>query len=63
MINFYRFNIGQKCNYCKQKEMLIASKKHSKFLLISKRTDLIQTTAPWTKINGKGVCIHGGRQC
>ena len=26
MITFYRFNIGEKCNYCEQKEMLIASK-------------------------------------
>ena len=55
MITFYRFNIGEKCSYCEQKEMLIASRKHSKSVLISKRTDLIQTTAPWAKINGKGV--------
>ena len=41
MIIFYRFYMGEKCNYCEQKEMLIASKMHNKLLLISKRNDLI----------------------
>ena len=41
MITFYRFHMGEKCNYCELKEMLIASKMHSKFFLISKRIDLI----------------------
>ena len=41
MITFYRFNTGEKCNYCERKEMLLASKKHSEFLLISEKIDLI----------------------
>ena len=41
MITFYRFNTGEKCNYCEQKEMLVASKMHSKFSLISERIDVI----------------------
>ena len=40
MITFLSiYNIGEKCNYCEHKEMLTASKKHSKFLLISERID------------------------
>ena len=40
MITFLSiYNIGEKCNYCEQKETFIASKKHSKFLLISEMID------------------------
>ena len=40
MITFLSiYNIGEKCNYCEQKELSIVSRKHSKFLLLSERID------------------------
>ena len=58
MITFLSiYNIGEKCNYCEQKKMLIASKKHSKFLLISERIDPDLNHSPWAKLYGKG-CVN-----
>ena len=58
MITFLSiYNMGEKCNYCEQKKMLIASKKHSKFLLISERIDPDLNHGPWAKLYGKG-CVN-----